>query len=49
MDLVKGYASNYNSSEEAHFVGGSGVADKHETDMVAVTAEEHIYFPRSNC
>ena len=49
MDLLKGYASNSNSSEEADFVGRSGVADERETDMVAVTAGEHIYFPRSNC
>ena len=49
MDLVKGYASNSSSSEEADFVGRSGVTDERETDMVAVTAEEHIYFPRSNC
>ena len=48
MDLVKGYASNSSSSEEADFVGRSGVTDERETDMVAVTAEEHIYFPRSN-
>ena len=49
MDLLKGYASNSNSSEEADFVGRSGVADERETDMVAATAGEHIYFPPSNC
>ena len=50
MDLFKGYASNSNSSEEADFVGRSGVADERETDMVAVnTPGELIYFPRSNC
>ena len=36
MDLLKDYASNSNSSEEADFVGRSGVADERETDMVAV-------------
>ena len=49
MDLLKGYASNSNSSQEADFVGRSGVADERETDMMAVTSGEHIYFPRSNC
>ena len=38
MDLVKGYASNSSSSEEADFVGRSGVTGERETDMVAVTA-----------
>ena len=42
MDLLKGYASNSNSSEEADFVGQSGVADERETDMVAVTARTHL-------
>ena len=49
MDLVTGYASNSSSLEEADFVGRSGVADERETDMVAVTAGERIYFPCSNC
>ena len=42
MDLLKGYASNSNSSEEADFVGRNGVADERKTDMVAVTARTHL-------